>query len=107
MEAKPTPPYPRLDGVLNAVLASDRPLETADERGLRVQEERIQVTISTAPQGVEVLTVWLSEQGARNLSSADGEVQADVSVEVLRALAGREEVRSVRRPTAIRDPGLH
>jgi hypothetical protein len=107
MEVKPTPPYPRLDGALNAVLASERPLETAVERGLRVQEERIQVTISTAPQRVASLSGWLSEQGAHNVSSAGGEVQADVSVEVLRALAGRDEVMSVRRPAAIRDPGLH
>ena len=101
-------PYPRLDGALNAVLTSDRPLETAVERGLRVQEERIQVTISTAaPLRVESLSGWLSEQGAHNLSSAGGEVQADVSVELLRALAERDEVLSVRRPAAIRDPALH
>jgi len=71
-----------------------------------VQEERIQVSISTVPEEVEALTAWLAEQGAGNLSSAGGEVQADVSVELLRALDGRPEVRSVRRPSAIRDPGV-
>ena len=84
--AKPPPRYARLDDALNAVLASERPLDVAAERGIRVREGRLQVSIVAVPERLEELKSWLDERGARNVSSAFGEVQAEVTVELLRAL---------------------
>jgi hypothetical protein len=104
--AKPPPRYARLDSALNAVLESERPLEVAAERGIRVREGHLQVTIVAVPDQVGELKSWLEVHGARNVSAASAEVQAEVTVDLLRALDRQPAVRAVRKPSAIRDPRL-
>jgi hypothetical protein len=103
---KPAQRYARLDDALNAVASSERPFEVAAERGLRVRDGRIQVSILTEPARLGSLEAWLAERGASNLASAGDVVQAEVSVELLRALDRQPAVRAVRRPSVIHDPRL-
>jgi hypothetical protein len=104
---KPPLPYPRLDSDLNAVLASDRPLATASERGFRVTDDRLQVTITAVADRAGEVSVWLEERGALKVASAGDQVQADVDLELLRQLDRHPAVLAVRQPSVVRDPKLH
>ena len=104
--AKAPPAFPKLDRTLNAVLASSSPLDTATDKGCRVLDERIQVTIVTDADQVAEVQTWLEESDAQQVSSSGDELQAHVSIDLLRKLNRHPAIRLVKRPIYVTDPGL-
>ena len=99
---KPAAAWRGLDAAVAAVVASGDPFAAARRSGFVVRDERVQVVVECADSArTAALAQWLEGAGCLRVSHAFDRVQADVSVELLRSLAGRPEVRSVRRPSYV------
>jgi len=96
---KSVAPASPLDPSLAAVLAAGDPLGAAGARGMVVRDGRIQVHVAVAQDDAAAMSEWLAARGARFVSHAGSLVQADVTPETLRLLAGRAGVLAVRRPS--------
>jgi hypothetical protein len=99
--------FAKLDAGLNAILASEDPMQTAADSGYRIKDERIQVTIVTGDDQLADVQQWIEDNDAQQVSAAGNEVQAHVSLDLLRKLGRHPGIEYVRQPTYITDPGLN
>ena len=104
---KAPPAFAKLDAGLNAILASPDPLQTAADSGYRVKDDRIQVTIVTEPDQLADVQQWIEDNDAQEVSTAGHEVQANVTLDLLRKLGRHPGIQYVKQPTYITDPGLN
>jgi len=97
--AKPTT-CPKLDSALSQVAASSDPLETAKNLNLRVEQDKIQVSLLLAGDDPS----FLKEFGIEPGSQAGQEIQAFVPINQLCEIAKMEEVITIRIPAEVMLP---
>jgi hypothetical protein len=89
-----SPPCPKLDSLLNQVVASSDPLKMAASLNLRLREGKVQVLLVLASADPSFLEEFEVEPG----SQAGQEIQAFVPLDRLCEIANLEQVLAIRIP---------
>ncbi len=93
---------PKMDSDLAALAAAagGEALALAESAGLNRSGERIQVKITTHPEGVQAVTSAVAAAGGEVTGSANGDtwLQAWVPASALNAVAGEDDVYYISRP---------
>ena len=96
---------PVLARALQLAVTSDDPHTTLAKTGFRTRDGAVQVVVvADEPASAPVLERWLRARGALHVSSAGSLVQADVPLDLLPEIAGRDDVVYIRRPTYVVPP---
>ncbi len=88
----------RFDDAVRAVATGSRPLEIAENFGIAVRDDRVQVVAVSDGNGTAAIEDWLRGNGAIFVLAARDRVQAFVPPELLTDLADRPDVVFVERP---------